>query len=168
MSGSKKLCILAKKTCRKTESLEMCSCRNLFHLHEGCVGHIYCQVYNHIGFSTRASAEKQRKSLTQHFCKMLPQTPSHTSRVPVQDNTTQTSHGPSCRPINSVAPDRRTARQNAKASHLVQGIKRGGRQVTFQPWAIKPGDAGKKGGGEGGGGGQRSRRLPENNGVGGK
>lgn len=75
---------------------------------------------------------------------MLSRFPSDTLRVAVQDNTTQTSHGPSCRPINSVKPDRRTARQNAKASHLLQGIKRQ-RQVTFQPWTIKRGDVEKEG-----------------------
>lgn len=151
----------------------MCLCRNTFLnldlLHristKGVSGHIYCQDYNHIGLSARASAEKQRKLLAQQ--KLLSRFPSDTLRVVVQDNTTQTSHGPTCRPINSVKPDRRTARENAKASHLLQGIKRR-QQVTFQPWTIKRGDVEKKKGGGEGGGGQRSRRLPENNGVGGK
>lgn len=66
---------------------------------------------------------KAEKATHSALWKMLSRLPSHTLRVAVQDNTAQTSREPSCRPINGVIPDKRTARQNAKASHLLQGIK---------------------------------------------
>lgn len=114
------------------------------HQHEGRVGtHLLSrlQPYRPQHQDVCRKAEKVTRSA---LGKMLSQFPSDTLRVAVQDNTTQTSHGPSCRPINSVKPDRRTARQNAKASHLLQGIKRQ-QQVTFQPWTIKRGDVEKEG-----------------------